>query len=65
MVQTSWKETFLLFVVFTIRINDKMIICNGNKILNLDYDVIRHWIHLKETFLIESHPKQETYFLKN
>ena len=24
-----------------------MIICNGNKIHDLDYDVTRHWIHLK------------------
>ena len=24
-----------------------MIICSGNKIHDLDYDVIRHWIHLK------------------
>ena len=26
----------------------KMIICNGNKIHDLDCDVIRHWIHLKQ-----------------
>ena len=25
-----------------------MIICNGNKINDLVYDVIQHWIHLKE-----------------
>ena len=25
-----------------------MIISNGNKIHDLDYDVIRHWIHLKK-----------------
>ena len=24
-----------------------MIICNGNKIHDLAYDVTRHWIHLK------------------
>ena len=24
----------------------KMIICNGHKIHDLDYDVTRHWIHL-------------------
>ena len=24
----------------------KMIICNGNKIHDLDYDIIGHWIHL-------------------
>ena len=53
MIQTSRKVTFLLSVVFAIRINDKndnfskMIIFNGNKIHDLDYDVIRHSIHLK------------------
>ena len=26
----------------------KMIICNNNKIHDLDHDVIRHWIHLKK-----------------
>ena len=25
----------------------KMMICNGNKIHDLDCDVIRHWIHIK------------------
>ena len=31
----------------------KMIICNGNKIHYLDYDVIGHWIHLKSlSFMI-------------
>ena len=45
------KSDILLFAVqknvFKIKRNDEMIICIGDKIHDLDYDVIRHWIHLR------------------
>ena len=36
-----------------------MIICNGNKNHDLDYDVIRHWIHLKDIARFESAAKYD------